>query len=257
VNIAEIIKNLRNFIESQDQNGNPVKIYNRQKNQSEFFKKSNLKVRLEDCREIILQDETKLELGGANKNSFSLVYPFAQTKLIDDGKITLIGPEIEELSENQIDFGLLIFIGFEKINEKEFSNLRHFNFISNGIEGFMIRTIPRRFWCRISEEALKKHFSFELLGNAIMYLYKKKFGDLIRSMEIIFLNSNAKLIDEFVKLTSDIHKEINKKWLDKIEEWKKRVDCDYDWDCMECPYVDACSQVRDVLEEREKFDMSN
>jgi CO dehydrogenase/acetyl-CoA synthase beta subunit len=253
VNIAEIIQNLRDFISVQAKNENYVKVYQRQNNLNAFFKKFNIQVELEGSKEIILQDETKLELGGVNKKSFSLIYPFAQVKLIDDGSITLIGPEINEIVEEKIDFGLLVLIGFEKITEKDFDNLRQFNFISNGIEGFMIRTIPRRFWCRISEVALNKNFSFELFGNAIMYLYKERFGDLIKCMEIIFLNSNSELIDEFIRLTSDIHKEINKKWLDKIEEWKKRIDCDYDWECDECPYIETCDQVKEVLEERKKM----
>jgi CO dehydrogenase/acetyl-CoA synthase beta subunit len=253
VNIAEIIQKLRNFINTQVRNESLIRVYNRRKELTAYFKNLKIQVELEGSKEIILQDETKLELGGVNKKSFSLIYPFGQVKLIEDGKITLIGPEIKEITEGKIDFGLLILIGFNKITEKDFDNLRQFNFISNGIEGFMIRTIPRRFWCRISEVALKKNFSFEFFGNAIMYLYKEKFGDLITSMEIIFLNSNEQLIEELIKLTSDIHKEINKKWLEKIEEWKKRVDCDYDWECEECPYIETCDQVKEVLEERKKM----
>ncbi len=253
MDIAKIIQNIRNFISSQAEDKNYVRVYSRQKDLNAYFKKFNIQVKLEGSKEIILQDETKLELGGVNKKSFSLIYPLEQIKFINDGIITLIGPEIKEISGENIDFGLLILIGFKKITEKDFDNLRQFNFISNGIEGFMIRTIPRRFWCRISEKVLKKNFSFELLGNAIMYLYKEKFGDIISCIEIIFLNSNANLIEDFIHLTSEIHKELNKKWLEKIEEWKKRVDCEYDWDCVECPYIETCDQVKEVLEKRKKM----
>ena len=117
----------------------------------------------------------------------------------------------------------------------------------------MIRTIPRRFWCRISENVINE-FSFEFFGNAIMYLYKQKFKDLIKSMEIIFINSYPDLIDEFIEITSDIREYVESKWKEKVEKWKKRVDCDYDWDCEECIYYEVCEDVKDVLEERNKIE---
>jgi hypothetical protein len=72
-------------------------------------------------------------------------------------------------------------------------------------------------------------------------------------MEIIFITSYPDVIEEFANLTSEIRKKILEKWHNKIEEWKKRVDCDYDWECTECPYIETCDEVRDVLEEREKI----
>lgn len=249
MDIKNIILIIREFI---DKLSDSRVIYERRDNPIQFFKKSKIHVELDKCKEIILQDETKLELGGANKKSFSLIYPIDDLESIQDGKITLIGPEIREISNPSIDFGFFMMIGFKKITEKEFDNLRHFSFVSNGIEGFIIRTIPRRFWCRVSKDVVDK-FSFELFGNAIMYLYNEKFQELIESMEIVFVSSLPEEIDEFIELTSEIRKQIELRWQDKIEEWKKRTDCDYDWECEECPYTDTCEEVKEVLEERKKM----
>lgn len=212
----------------------------------------NIGVELDNFKEIILKEETKLELGGIDKKSFSLIYPSNELDHIQDGVITLIGPEINDISDQSIDFGIFILIGSKKINEKDFDALRHLSFISSGIEGFMIRTIPRRFWCRISENVIKK-FSFEFLGKAIIYLYKQEFKELITTMEIILINSYPDLIDEFIEVSSDIRKYIDSKWKDKIEKWKKRIDCDYDWECDDCLYYDTCEVVKEVLEERSKI----
>jgi len=250
MDIRNIVQNIRGFIEKHSENRI---VYERQQDAIEFLKTSKIKVDLEKCKEIILQDETRLELGGANKKSFSLIYPMDGLDNIQDGKITLIGPEIKEISSPSIDFGLFMMIGFKKITEKEFDNLRHYSFVSNGIEGFIIRTIPRRFWCRISKAVADK-FSFELFGNAIMYLYKEKFQDLIESMEIVFISSLPEEIEEFIEITSEIRNLMSLRWKDKIEEWKKRTDCDYDWECEECPYEETCDEVKEVLEEREKID---
>ncbi|MFW9971550.1 MAG: hypothetical protein ACFFDF_15250, partial [Candidatus Odinarchaeota archaeon] len=152
-----------------------------------------------------------------------------------------------------IDFGMIILIGVRNIEEKEYTSLKQFNLISNGVEGFLIRTIPRKFWCRISEK-IRPLFSFEFLGNAIFYLYKQTFKDSIGSMEIFFINSYPDVIDKIIEISSKITIFQHKKWLKKIEEWKKRIDCKYDWGCEICPYREECYRLKQVLVEREKIE---
>lgn len=252
----EIVETLKNYINHESQKGKNVYIYKEYSNPTKFFEQYSIKVELDKYKEIILQEETKLELGGIGNKSFSLVFPFSNVEIINhikNGTITLIGPEIKDISEFSIDFGMLILIGGGNINEKDWDSLRQFALISNGIEGFLIRTIPRKFWCRISENIIK-NFSFEFLGNAIFYLYKQQFTDLIESMEIIFISTYTEVIDEFVKITSKINNYINEKWLKKIENWKKKIDCEYDWGCEICPYRDTCYDIKQVLVEREKIE---
>ena len=183
------------------------------------------------------------------------MYPISESdslKYIKNQRITLIGSEIKEISAPSIDFGMFIIIGGKNISEKDWSSLRHFNFISNGIEGFSIRTIPRRFWCRINSKVIQNNFSFKFLGNAIFYLYTQKFKNLIEYIEMLFIVSYHNLIDQFIKTTSDISTYINKKWKNKIDKWKKNIDCDYDWGCEICPYREQCYDIKQVLVERER-----
>ncbi len=252
----EFLDGLRNYINSESQKGKNVFIYKENLNPPKLFEKLNIKVELDKHKEIILQEETKLELGGINQKSFSLVYPFSELDFINTvkrGTITLIGLENKDIYDLSIDFGMIILIGGKNITEKDWDSLRQFNLISNGIGGFLIRTIPRKFWCRISENIIKD-FTFEFLGNAIFYLYKQRFKDLIESMEIFFVNTYTNLIDEFIKITSKINSYINEKWLKKIENWKKRIDCEYDWGCEICPYQEECYEIKQVLVEREKIE---
>jgi len=252
----EILDNLRNYITFESQKGKKVITYQINPNPLKLFEKSNIKVELDKHKEIVLQEETKLELGGINKKSFSLVYPFSNPDFIthiNNGKITLIGDNIKDITALSIDFGMIILIGGKFITEKDWDSIRQFNLISNGIEGFLIRTIPHKFWCRISEKIIQD-FTFEFLGNAIFYLYQQRFKDLIESIEIFFVTTYQNVIDEFIKITSKINTHINKKWLKKIENWKKRIDCDYDWGCEICPYQKECYEIKQVLVEREKIE---
>jgi CO dehydrogenase/acetyl-CoA synthase beta subunit len=250
----KIVESIEEFLEQEVRLGKKVNSYQRNSNPSDFFKKHSIKVYLDKCKEIILSEETKFELGGMNKQSFSLIYPINESELVEDGKIVLLGKEIRELIDKDLDFGLFILIGCKEITEKHIEDLKHFSFISNGIEGFMVRSVPQKFWCRLNSEIVKKNFSFEFLGNAIMYLYKEKFGNLIEAIEILFINSYGDSIEKFIEITSEIRQERKKKWAKKVEEWKKRADCDYEWDCKDCPFVDTCDLVRDVLEERKKIE---
>ncbi len=184
-----------------------------------------------------------------------MIYPFSNPnyiKKLHNGRITLLGLEKNEITESSIDFGMIILIGCQTVSDENWDSLRQLSLFSNGIEGFLIRTIPRKFWCRISTKIIN-NFTFDFLGNAIYYLYKQKFLELINSIEIFFVNKYSNLIDDFIEIISKINNFINEKWLKKIENWKKRIDCEYDWGCEICPYQEECYDIKQVLVEREKI----
>ena len=248
-----IIEKIREFLEQEQTSGKTLFSFRCDSNQINLVTNSKIKIGLNGYKEIILEEETGLELGGVNRKSFSIIFPIKDSQLIEHGKITLLGKEINEISEPNIDFGLMILIGINNATEKDKEELNQLNFVSNGIEGFSIRTIPRRFWCRISKSALQKGFSFEFLGNAIITLYKQKFKELVESIEVVFINLYPNSIEQFIVLSSDIVSKFKEKWKKKIEEWRKRIDCEYDWGCDICPYQEECYELKQVLVSREKL----
>ena len=247
------IDKIRDFLEQEQNSGKPLFSYGSRLHQNNSSINSKIEIGLNQYKEIILEEETGLELGGMNSKSFSIVIPIKKINLINHGKITLLGREVDKITESFIDFGIIILIGINNATEKDEDELKQLNFISNGIEGFSIRTIPRRFWCRISKSALQKGFSFEFLGNAIIYLYKRKFEGLVKSVEVVFINSYPSSIGQFVVLSSDILSKDKEKWKKKIDEWRKRIDCDYDWGCEICPYREECYNIKQVLISREEI----
>ena len=249
-----IIEKIRDFLEKERKHGKLLVYYRSDSNHTAFLNDFGIKVELNKFKEIILEEETGIELGGINKKSFSIIFPIQEVQLIESGKISLLGPEIDKCLDKNIDFGIMVLIGIENSTEKDINELRQLSFISDGIEGFSIRTIPRRFWCRISTSALQKGFSFEFLGNAIISLYKQKFKSLIKKIEVVFINSYPGAIKEFITLSSEITNKFKEKWRKKIEEWKKRIGCDYDWGCEICPYQVECLDIKQVLVSREEIE---
>jgi len=247
------VQKIRDFLKQEQNSGKLLFSYQSLLNQNNSLINSKIKIGLNEYNEIILEEETGLELGGMNRKSFSMVIPINSSNLIDHGKITLLGREVNKISEPDIDFGIILLLELYDNLDNDEDELRQLNFISSGIEGFSIRTIPRRFWCRISKSALQKGFSFEFLGNAIIYLYKQKFKEVVKSIEVIFINSYPSSIEQFIVLSSDILSKVKEKWKKKIDEWRKRIDCDYDWGCEICPYQEECYYVKQVLVSREEI----
>lgn len=210
-------------------------------------------MKLNSYRTIILEEETQLELGGINKHSTSVVFPVSDYKEIQGDKITLIGPEIKEIKENNISLGQIIILYGKNISESNYTDLQGLQFISDSIEGFMIRSIPRRFWCRISKKAISKGFSLEILGNSMVKLFKVRFPDLIEAVEVVFISSEEQHIKKFESVISKIREIYKKNWAKKVEEWKNRVDCNYDWACDICPYNETCEAITEMDEKRDKM----
>jgi CO dehydrogenase/acetyl-CoA synthase beta subunit len=219
----------------------------------EYISDLGIGLNLNSYKTIILEEETQLELGGIDRYSTSVVFPTNSVQEIEDGRITLIGPEIKNIQENLISFGQIIVLGGKNISETQYTDLQRMQFVSDSIEGFMIRSIPRRFWCRISKEVINKGFSFELLGNAITHLYKTQFPDLIEAVEVLFVSASEENLKKFDIVISKIREIFKKKWEEKVEEWKKRVDCDYDWACDDCPYNETCESISEIDDQREQM----
>ncbi len=251
--IKEILDNFFKEVQLKEEN---VNIYIIEESPLDIFEGKTIGVHIDKYKDIVLQSDTGLELGGINKTSFSLIYPIKSTKNINNtNKLIIIGPEINELNSSQTDFGLFILLTVKNLSDELYESFRNLSFISNGIEGFAIRSIPRRFWCRISQNSINKNFSFQFLGNAILSLYRQKFGKDINSIEILMITKSSKLINKFLEHTAEISSELNNRWKVKVDNWKKRIDCDYEWACEICPYFTSCKSLQEILEERKNLEI--
>ncbi len=249
-----ILKSIRQYLIHEKESGKEIRYYQSPKEIKSFLEQFKIKVGVNKYKEIILQEETALELGGFGLQSFSLIHPIINNDQIQNGKITALGPEFQDLSQSRVHFGMFIVIGVDSLSELTEQDLRGLNLISNGIEGFSVRTIPRKFWCRINSSLLQKGFSMEIFGNAIFHLYRKKFKDLIQSLEIFFINNDPQSINEFIRITSNITNLHLERWIKKIDVWKKKIDCDYDWGCEICPYMEDCRDIKDLLNTRNQLE---
>ncbi|MCX5849829.1 MAG: hypothetical protein NTW65_10310 [Deltaproteobacteria bacterium] len=199
-------------------------------------------------RNVVLSDEMAMELGNPQSDSAASLIWTENLDLVCDGKITLIGPDIQSSGGKSLPFGKVVLVGVSGFNEdntydryKEMETVRY----SLDIKGYMIRAVSQyqREWSRISKEAVQSGFSFEVLGSSLRNEYLKK--DYIHAVEFIFVTSSTEDVSELKEITKNVSRTINA--MDKMLN-------EIDPDCDECEYNDVCDEVGELKGMRKSRD---
>jgi len=198
---------------------------------------------------IILRGDTFVELGNPSAGSVSLFLWTDNPSLITDNKTTLFGPDIQESSGASLPFAQIIMAGGEKFREKDHEKLSIAPHVSDQIEGYMVRSSSTNMWSRVSKDAAKKGFSFEILGKALFSIFMSNIP-YTQAMEIIFITSSKEdvlQLNDLTKKVKDISQDIVK------ETWKaKGYDLDCDYNCESCMDQSTCDSIREVIAEHRK-----
>ena len=115
---------------------------------------------------IILRSDTFAEIGNPEAGSAAFLLWTDNPSLVNDGKITLIGPDIPESPDASLPFGQVLIVAGSGLTEKDHQTLEHTQFVADRIEGYMIRSVAQVIWSRVSKEAAAKGFCFESLGKS-------------------------------------------------------------------------------------------
>jgi CO dehydrogenase/acetyl-CoA synthase beta subunit len=193
---------------------------------------------------VILQEDTFLELGSPIEGSASMVLWTSQADWVQDGLVTLVGPDIAEASGQSLPFAQVILVGGDKIGENELPNVERAQHLSHLLEGYMIRRMPGKLWSRVSKEAAQKGFNFEILARALMARYRQQIP-LLKAIEILFVTSSKGDIvelDAISRKAKDISLSIHKLYRAKDGQYE----CG-DLDCEVCPDKPACDSIRDII----------
>jgi len=201
---------------------------------------------------IVLRGDTFAELGSPEAGSCAFPLWTQNVGLVKDGRITLIGPDILESKGASLPFGQILIAAGAKLSEKEHSVLDESQYVSDQIEGYMVKSTPGRMWTRISNDAAEKGFGFEVLGKALMGIYKSR-APQIEAMEVVFITSSK----EDVRRLDDIAEQVKKISKDIIREtWLARgydiLECTLGWDCGSCPDKVVCDDIKALITVRKK-----
>ncbi|HHO77381.1 MAG TPA: hypothetical protein ENN05_13270 [Deltaproteobacteria bacterium] len=198
-------------------------------------------------RNIVLKEDLGLELGNPRMESVSCLLWTHDLTSIEDGRITLIGPDFTESPGQSLPFGKVVLAGVEGFTEdnaydmhKDMDFLRY----SIDLKGFMMRSVSQymREWCRISAEAIGQGFSVRILGSALMNLFYEM--PSVKKVEVIYLTSSPSDVIRLREITSPAER--------IIAAMNKMAD-EFDYDCASCDYQDVCNEADGLRGMREKL----
>lgn len=137
-----------------------------------------------------------VELGGPNKPGFELVLFEPDPEKITDGKVTLIGPDLEEMEEGgQYPYAMIYTVYGEQIEKDLEPVIERRNHEFQGyLQGYMHLNQRSEIWIRISKDALKKGLkSLNQIAKASITLFKAELP-FIEKMEATYITDEGEVL---------------------------------------------------------------
>jgi acetyl-CoA synthase len=146
--------------------------------------------------ERIRKEDMSVELAGTGKHGFEYLHAQSMEE-VEDGKIEVIGPEIDKVPEgSQLPFALWVEVAgrqmqpdFEPILERR---LHDFMNMAHGVFHMGQRDIN---WVRVSKEAKEKGFRFHHFGSIIHAKIHGEFGKIVDKVQVTIFTEEKEVMD--------------------------------------------------------------
>ena len=199
---------------------------------------------------LVMKSETFLELGSPTAGSCALALFTEQPSHVADGRVRLIGPDIQKASGGTLPFGQVIISGGEALSEADYPALVESQRVGDQIEGFMVKSAPGRIWCRVSREVAQKGFSFGFLGSALIELTKAQVPGA-SAVEVLFVTSSKADLEPLGEIAAAVG-EVARDMRERL--WAERgidiSECPFGGHCGSCADKAVCDEVRKLARTR-------
>lgn len=152
--------------------------------------------------ETIRKKDAWVEFGGGRSTSFELVR-MCEADEVEDGKIQVIGPEIDEMPEGSIfPLGLMIDVYGRKMQE-DFEGVleRRVHYFINYGEGLWHVAQRNMMWVRIGKNAQAAGFKIKDIGEILIAKYKSDYPAIIDRVQVTII-TDKDVIEEKIKLAT-------------------------------------------------------
>jgi acetyl-CoA decarbonylase/synthase complex subunit beta len=177
----------------------------------------------------IRKEEMFVEFGGGRSPAFELLR-CRPAEEVEDGRVRVLGPEIEELKEGSaVPLGIIVEVA-GKTMKKEYEPVlerRIHNFVNYG-EGTWHVAQRDIIWVRISKEAVSHGVRIEHLGKLIAAKFRIDFPDLLDAVQVTLITVEAAVLEA--------KKEAEKVYEERDERIRGMKDTDVDtyYSCTLC-----------------------
>ncbi len=214
---------------------------------SEFIHSGQISWPSEKNRNLVLGQDTAVELGNPKEASTSFLMWVNEPEKIKNGRITIVGPDLPQLSGRKVSFGKIVIAGASDFDaDNSYDRYRELELLRYNIhlKGYMMRGVSQqqREWSRVSIDALNRGFSFKHLGGALI----DEFSQIgyIRSVETVFITAGREDVLEAKAIADDVFKLISA--MNKMAE-------EMSFDCDTCDYNDVCGDVEELRSMRKSL----
>lgn len=156
--------------------------------------------------ETIRREDTFLEMGGGKTEAFELLR-MVDVNDIEDGKITVIGPDIDSLPEEggRLPFGLMVDIYGRKM-QSDFEPVleRRIHYFCNYAEGLWHVAQRDLCWLRVSREARDKGVTLAHFGEILIAKLKSEFPSIVDRVQVTILTEPDK-VSEYHKVAREVY----------------------------------------------------
>jgi len=201
--------------------------------------------------EIVLSEDTAVELGHPSAGSLSMVLMTNRATNIKDNRITVVGPEVREMDDKtRYPFAQVILLAVNCGTHPDPFKIDNLQFLTNRLPGYMVRSVPGKLWSRISRKGLETGIDLSVIGSAVINAYKHEFEN-VKAVEVIYVTSSKDDIAELekVKIEADILSGRHKKLVLGIDG---ELECT-GLDCDTCEEKPVCDSLRDIVIKRRKM----
>jgi len=149
--------------------------------------------------ETIRKADAYVEFGGGRTTAFELVKMVGADD-IEDGKITVVGPEIDDVEEGaKLPLGIYVKIYGRKMQE-DFEGVleRRVHYFTNYGEGLWHVAQRDLCWLRISKDARAKGFKIKHFGEILIAKFKSEFPAIVDRVEVLIYTEQEK-VEEKIK----------------------------------------------------------
>ncbi|MBU0516436.1 MAG: hypothetical protein KJ621_16890, partial [Proteobacteria bacterium] len=195
--------------------------------------------------EVVLAQDTAVELGHPRTESVSAVLVTTQSGLIAPGRITIVGPDLDELnSPPPLSFGQVVMLAVGPGVGPDPYAVEAARYLTHRLPGFMVRSVPGRLWVRISRRARAGGLDLAVVGSALIAVYGREVAG-VTAGEVVFVTSSAGDVADLGPIAAEgeilagRHRKL-------VLRGDGTAECP-DLDCDRCESKAVCDRLRDVI----------
>ncbi len=155
--------------------------------------------------ERIRKDDLFMECGGGRTPGVEVLIS-KEMEEIEDGKITVEGPDIQDIEEgHNLPLAILVEVaGREMQSDYEPILERQFHHLINYIQGLMHMGQRDIMWLRIGKAAVEKGFSLAHIGKVLHGKLHQEFGSIVDKIQVT-IHTTPEKVDEVIDLAKQVY----------------------------------------------------